>query len=537
MSPGSLHFISIAGTDSADAKRDRQRRVRSYVTSRYYREQRAKGGETHHSNRRPAQIALENDRSRSAEDAASSRPALNTYTHAQAHSSPEAEPVGAPSLTTSEAFDDKPGHLQVSHPMNYLGQGVSDPFAAMPRDQMTPRMDKHLYYYVNVLMRQMRPSWTFALVRKKFGCGSFANADDLQLNAICVFASTARAMRTSDLSVYSVTDELGAADLRSASFDWLYFKGKTMRIINTRLTNPRDAISDHTIGAICELIMSETYIGNMDHVAIHALGLRRLVDLRRSSDDLPYPLEYRILEAYIKAATVSLTRPTIPFTLELRKAMPLAGIEHVLPDLGSALIQNWSQLSLDQTFISILYDIITTTRHIQARSENGAWCSDEDYHESIACKNLRIEYELLNWRASNTIEKACRIACLLYVNTCLIRAYRPSAAIIRNLVNALCETLKNSPGSEAEGTSPWTYCPDMLFWVLVIGAHCSRQQPENERFFLESVWQVATLLNLHTWNAARNLLAHYLFIDDVYQETLEMIWLQGSREGVLTEGK
>jgi hypothetical protein len=106
-------------------------------------------------------------------------------------------------------------------------------------------------------MRQMRPSWTFALVRKKFGCGSFINADELQLAATCVFASTARAMLTGDLSKYDIADEQGAANLRSASFDWLYFRGKTMQIINARLADSQDATSDHTIGAVCELIMSE----------------------------------------------------------------------------------------------------------------------------------------------------------------------------------------------------------------------------------------------------------------------------------------
>jgi hypothetical protein len=131
-------------------------------------------------------------------------------------------------------------------------------------------------------MRQMRPSWTFALVRKKFGCHSFINADELQLTAICGFASTARALLTGDLAMYGMADELSAVNLRPASFDWLYFKGKTMQIINARLTDPHDAISDHTIGAICELIMSE--------VRIHCLtgGLTPDSCFRPSSSIVPY---------------------------------------------------------------------------------------------------------------------------------------------------------------------------------------------------------------------------------------------------------
>jgi hypothetical protein len=101
-----------------------------------------------------------------------------------------------------------------------------------------------------------------------------------------------------------------------------------------------------------------------------------------------------------------------------------------------------------------------------------------------------------------------------------VRAYRPSAAIIRNLVNALREMLK-----QTDETDLWTQCPDVLFWVLVIGAHCSHQ-PGDEWFFVDCVWQTAMLLNLNTWEDARNLLVQYLFIDEIYQEKLEVIWSQ-----------
>jgi hypothetical protein len=106
----------------------------------------------------------------------------------------------------------------------------------------------------------MHPSWTFALVRKKFGCRSFVNADELRLNAICFYASTSRALLTGDLALHTMADELEVADMRSASFDWLYFKGKTMQIINARLSNHRDSISDNTIGAICEMILAEVRV-------------------------------------------------------------------------------------------------------------------------------------------------------------------------------------------------------------------------------------------------------------------------------------
>ncbi|KAI1114778.1 hypothetical protein F5Y14DRAFT_412790 [Nemania sp. NC0429] len=532
MSTSNIHFISIAGPDSADDKKDRQRRVRSLVASRHYRQQRAENIEANLSYEQSTRVVVrnKNNQPQSKKEIQAPSAAPGPHGRTRTRSSPNAWPtvrlrqqITAEPPAVPEASGDESRHFAVSrHHMSYLGQGAKDPFVAMPTSVKTPRMDRHLNYYVNVLMRQMRPSWTFALVRKKFGCRSFVNADELQLMATCVFASTARAMRTGDLAIYSATDELGAANLRSASFDWLYFKGKTMQIINARLAVPQHAISDHTIGAICELILSETYSGNTDHIAIHALGLRQLEELRRSNDDLPHHLTYRILESYIKAATVSLTKLAVPFTLKMSKSGPLAHIEHVLPDLGSYLIRKWPQLSSNQAVVSILHDIVTTTRHTYGGLENGTRGVDEDYHDSIAYMNLYIEYRLLNWDASTAIERICRIACLLYVNTSLVRAYQPSAAIIRNLVTALREML----GSIDE-TDSWARCPDVLLWVLAIGAHCSRQQ-DGEWFFVDCLWQTATLLDLHTWEDARDLLARYLFVDEIYQETLEVIWARKS---------
>ncbi len=109
----------------------------------------------------------------------------------------------------------------------------------------------------------MRPSWTFALVRKRFGCRSFVNADELFLNSLCVCASTSRALLTGDIATYTMADDFEAAETQSASFDWLYFRGKTIQIITARLSNPQDAISDPIIGAVCELIMSEVCPGSV----------------------------------------------------------------------------------------------------------------------------------------------------------------------------------------------------------------------------------------------------------------------------------
>ncbi len=216
-----------------------------------------------------------------------------------------------------------------------------------------------------------------------------------------------------------------------------------------------------------------------------------------------------------------------PFTLSFGSSTTLASMDHVLPELGADLILKWSQLSSKQDFLYILHDILISTRYTQVISESSSRYKDEEYHERIAYENLYIEHRLLDWNAEGIVEEACRIACLMYVNTSLVRSYRQSAAIIRNLADALFQTVTTSGDAQAEMGHPWGGYPEVFFWVLFMGAHCSYQQAR-EQFFFDSVWRTAVLLQLDTWEDARTVLSEYLFIDEIYQETLEIIWLRNS---------
>ncbi|KAI0468716.1 hypothetical protein F4859DRAFT_200324 [Xylaria cf. heliscus] len=529
MSSGSIRFISIAGTDSADKKRARQRDVRSHVTSQHYRQKRARDAEKNAPTRQNASSIIRSNGIRTLPEVRERVPSLRPPDQPQtvrAVSQQRQDTVAVPAAFIDA--ENEARYAKSANPNSYLGQGASDPFAGLSIGVLTARMRRHLSYYVNILMRQMRPSWTFALVRRRFGCRSFISADELLLNSLCVCASTSRALLTGDTATYSITEDLGSAGIQSTSFDWLYFKGKTMQIITARLSNPQDAVSDHIIGAVCELVMSEAFTGNATHMATHVLGLRRLEQLRRNRGDLPYNLEFKIVESYTKASALTQTKPTVPFTLSFGSSATLASMDHFLPELGSAIILKWPTLSSKQDFLYILHDIIITTRYTQITSESSSRYLDDEFHERIAYENLYIEHRLLDWNAEGVVEEACRIACLMYVNTSLVRSYRPSAAILQNLVSTLFQTVTASGDAQAAPMGePWGSCLDVFFWVLFIGAHCSYQQA-HKRFFFDSVWRTAVLLKMNTWEEARAVLTQHLFIDEIYQETLEIIWLRYS---------
>jgi hypothetical protein len=106
-------------------------------------------------------------------------------------------------------------------------------------------------------MPQMHPSWTTNLLRKQFGCASFLFADDLMLNAISAYAATSRALLTGDVTRHTSEREISTGGCHSDTFDWLFYKGKTIQLINSRMANSRGAIADTIIAAICDLIFLE----------------------------------------------------------------------------------------------------------------------------------------------------------------------------------------------------------------------------------------------------------------------------------------
>ena len=113
---------------------------------------------------------------------------------------------------------------------------------------------------VNILMPIMHPSWSINIVQRKFGCEWLTHADDLSLTGISAHAAIARALTTGDLLRNEQDGRHHVGGFQSASFDWLYFKGRTIQIVNSRLLNTESAVADSTISAICDLILFEVCV-------------------------------------------------------------------------------------------------------------------------------------------------------------------------------------------------------------------------------------------------------------------------------------
>lgn len=114
-------------------------------------------------------------------------------------------------------------------------------------------------------MPALHPAYTTNLVRRTFGCGGlFAQADELTVTYTSAFAATSRAAANGDLSLskmHRLTDAEERRGFHDAVYDWLFFKGRTIKLLNEKLERGIQAedevLTDSVVHAICNLVLME----------------------------------------------------------------------------------------------------------------------------------------------------------------------------------------------------------------------------------------------------------------------------------------
>ncbi|KAF2691122.1 hypothetical protein K458DRAFT_67548 [Lentithecium fluviatile CBS 122367] len=545
---GKVQFINSTGDFSSAAKKAQKSLVRSHIATQRQHQRRQRDVENHARGTRvvsseqstPPTAALNNtaketppesDGEETADEGMNpAGNALERYTSplvavsnemVEQISSTEAE--GNSNNDVLRPFHEG-GHLlplpTAPSPYSYLGQGTREWFVPMPLVK-SHRMSKHLFYYVNVLMPKLHPSYTTNLVRRTYGCGMLRYADELTLASIAAFSATSRALISGDME--GAQSPTSSSAFHDGAFDWIHYKGQTIRLLNERLASGEsvDVTDTGLVTGIVSLIFMEALTGNVTEATTHMNGLRCIATLWRTQPHkpMPYKVASKIVASDIKLATLTNTSPSLPFaiTFDVPIPQPLPGISHLLPTLGTRLLQQWAAISTNAAFIPIIHDIVTMTRYTEAVYDwVFPYIEDDSYMEYIGHQNLWIEHRLLSFHTNGVIDEACRIACHLYVNTVLVRGWSNNSAVIRRLVGRLREVL--SKGSfEREGLG------DMLLWVSFIGACCSHEREDEGSFSTEFEKGVVSL-GLESCEAASGLLSRFLFIERVHGEGLKRVW-------------
>jgi hypothetical protein len=261
--------------------------------------------------------------------------------------------------------------------------------------------------------------------------------------------------------------------------------------------------------------------GSIREAIAHMNGLHRLASLWRaqSHSPIPYDIDYKLIAAAIKLSILTSTPPSIPFNITFNPPIPqpLPGLYHILPELGTHLLEMWPTMFSVNYIVPTINDLITMTRYTEAVHQGSFPYLDENaYMEYINFQNMYIEHRLLSYQARELVDAACRTACLLYLNTVLVRGWSNNAALTRSLVRQLRSVL-------AQAMCKWAAFEQVLLWVTFVGATCSHK-PADERSFSTLFESAAATLRLQSVKDAEHVLSRCLYVERIHGGALERLW-------------
>jgi hypothetical protein len=226
---------------------------------------------------------------------------------------------------------------------------------------------------------------------------------------------------------------------------------------------------------------------------------------------------------------MSFTKPIFPF---LRYARPshftVVPPNEDLANTASALI---SLIEIPSIFgdgmSKVFYDLAELVWYAE-------WIKSGRYHQKLDDKIegyfntevIYVEYALHMDRYLETgepkgdanIEGCVRLACLLFHNGTIWEFYPQIGPVfpkpISGLRTALAATIP---------TGFFQMFPEVLIWVLFIGAWASRLVPERT-FFVTELAAAVGRQGIESWQELRTLLLNFFYVDRVHQTTLRGLW-------------
>lgn len=174
-----------------------------------------------------------------------------------------------------------------------------------------------------------------------------------------------------------------------------------------------------------------------------------------------------------------------------------------------------------------IFDLLQLTWYTEWVKSFGYQVFDEETEEYFNHEILYVEYTLHSDRftpesgeikGDATLEGCLRFACLLFHNTSIWQFYPSNESIFPRPVQALRMAL--------ESTIPAGYfkhCPDLLIWILVIGA-CSSNDSRERQFFVAELVPAVSDYGLRSWQDLRLLLMGFFYLDRAYLGPVRALW-------------
>ncbi|CAK41797.1 transcriptional regulator family: Fungal Specific TF [Aspergillus niger] len=512
-----LFWVHASPKSISDGTRPEDlKRIRSHVMSEHNRKKRLSSTELHkrRSWKRVASQPPETDRE-----------------YAEGPVWPKAElaaQASVPQRSTDSQGQEDELICSVSSPIpRSLGiQSAIDPFNTS-HTPLTDRMMRHLQHFLVDLSQDGVPFQNRRLDTIKRHWGELIQNNKACLHACICVASSDIALRTSELPLKSSSNKPFSPLL----LDTFHHRGETIRLVNSGLSDPLRAASDGLIASVSMLLTIEIATGTPAYLKMHLAGLRQMVALRRSFIDVPYPVRYQISWTDIRVACMAYTKPIFPPVRNTRpQTYPILPPTAELALLASPLLQ-LSQLTgalIGPQLSKIIFDLVQLTWYAEAIRAADYQIYDEQTEDYFNGEVLYIEYMLLSDRYTETgivkedasIEGCVRLVCLLFHNSSIWAFYPANAGIFPQPIIALRAALE-----ETLATGAFTAHPDLLIWILVMGAcSCNTALAHERTFFVQTLARMVHLHAITSWKDLRTRLMPFFYLDRCYLASLQLLW-------------
>jgi hypothetical protein len=181
--------------------------------------------------------------------------------------------------------------------------------------------------------------------------------------------------------------------------------------------------------------------------------------------------------------------------------------------------------------------LIDLVRQVQYITRYREYCLGHGYRvtpqevEIFTLRRLHLEYRIMRRlfgpdRANEDPRHTSLQISLLIFSIVNLELLTTSAGPFRTLSKLLRASL-----DRPDILTMWWEAPDVLMWILLMGAHIS-VHPKERLWYLYRLAPLPARLSLHNWQEARQMLTGCFYVDRLHEDSFIQIWNEVTRMGV-----
>ncbi|KAE8451943.1 hypothetical protein EG329_002784 [Mollisiaceae sp. DMI_Dod_QoI] len=307
-----------------------------------------------------------------------------------------------------------------------------------------------------------------------------------------------------------------------------YHKMEAIRLLNERLADPVNSVSDGTVGAVGVLIFVECLDGSREAASVHLDGLEKMVQMRGDlySPSMSGLLQRMIFLADLLTATANNCKP------RFQKTRPSGNDEIPTPSMTKTLIQPefvndsfYKEIGLDGPLSKMFMDLHWLS-FLMVNNDRNAGATDNDVLTSSITESERYIDTMLrggqygNHKATKGV--VAGRAFVVLAGYIYLYLYLRRIEVNNRLYDWMVDLLREDLGN-VERRMRESYPPELLFWVLFVGACASVGRRELD-WFKKELRVSKEILGLNDWIGARYILMKFAWAEGWNESINEIFW-------------